>query len=99
MVEQPVHIGLFAYAPGKGRELRLGAGMDAIVRSLDPTIVRSVAMFVSPTIAGEVQPEDVAYIAERVARPVAWHRALERVRVLSGPGEIACTRMPWPRVT
>jgi len=85
--ERPVHLGLFASAPGKGRELRLATGMDAIVRRLDPRLVASVAMFVSPTIPAEVQPEDHAYANARAASPPKWQRALERMRALRGPGQ------------
>ncbi|MCC6623069.1 MAG: hypothetical protein IT385_17560 [Deltaproteobacteria bacterium] len=84
--ERPVHVGLFAYAPGQGRELRLAAGMDAIVRSLDPGLVGSVSMFVSPTIPAEVQSEDHARASARAAAPAVWQRALERVRAIRGPG-------------
>ena len=53
----PVHLGLFAYAPGQSREWRLTAAMTAIVRSLDPALVRSVSLFISPTTPVRVQPE------------------------------------------
>ncbi|MFO0750495.1 MAG: hypothetical protein U1F43_33225 [Myxococcota bacterium] len=83
---QPVHLGLFAYAPGKGRELRLAGAMDAIARSLDPAIVASVAMFVSPTVPAEVQAEDVAHTSYRQEHLPTWQAALQKVGALVGPG-------------
>lgn len=78
----PVHLGLYAYAPGKGRELRLAAVMDAIAKSLPAGTARSVAMLVSPTTPGEVQPEDrEAAIAKR-ERASVWKKALERAGLL-----------------
>jgi len=82
----PVHLGLFAYAPGQGRELRLAAAMDAIARSLEPELVSSIAMFVSPTVPAEVQPEDVAYVATRGAALPRWQRVLQLTGVLKTPG-------------
>lgn len=78
----PVHLGLYAYAPGKGRELRLAAAMDAIARSLPRGVVRSVALLVSPTTPGEVQPEDRAAAEGRRSRAARWKRTLERAGLL-----------------
>ena len=44
-----MHVGLFAYAAGASRELRVAGAMDAIVRSLGTNVVQSVSMLVSPT--------------------------------------------------
>lgn len=86
----PVHLGLFAYAPGKGRELRLAAAMDAIVRSLAPDSIASVAMYVSPTVPAEVQPEDVAHAAYRAGHLPLWQRVLQETRALKTPGHEDC---------
>lgn len=84
--EGPVHVGLFAYAPGAGRELRLAAAMDAIVRAAGPQVVKSVSLYVSPTSPGEVQPEDLAVAEARAKAPAWWQRGLSGAGVLKGPG-------------
>lgn len=82
----PLHLGLFAYAPGAGRELRLAGVMDALARSLGPGAVRSVSMFVSPTSPGELQPEDLEVAARRAQAPKLWQRALAKAGALAPPG-------------
>jgi hypothetical protein len=77
-----VHLGLYAYAPGKGRELRLAALMDAIARSLPPRVARSVSLLVSPTTPGEVQPEDRQAAIERRTFAQVWKKTLERTGLL-----------------
>jgi hypothetical protein len=84
----PVHLGLFAYAPGQGREVRLAAAMDAIAGSLSPASVASIALFVSPTSPAEVQREDLAEAGERAASLSLFHRAAKAARVLVGPGQL-----------
>lgn len=80
----PIHLGFFAYAPGASRELRLAGAMDALTEALDPTLVRSVSCYVSPTSPGELQPEDAAWMKERKA--AAWQRGLAAVKALRAPG-------------
>lgn len=80
-----VHLGLFAYAPGKSRELRLAEAMNRVVHELGKERVRSVASFVSPTSPGAMQPEDVEIARARSRSPKAWQRALSVVGVLKGP--------------
>lgn len=83
----PVHVGMFAYAPGKGRELRLAETMNAIVDHLRvKNAVASASMFVSPTSPKLVQPEDVAVVRARATAPASWQRALELSGVIKGPG-------------
>lgn len=81
-----VHLGMFAYAPGKGRELRLAEAMNAIAQELGTDTLRSLAFFVSPTSPGELQPEDAAVVESRRTSPKGWQRALSFVGVLKGPG-------------
>lgn len=84
--EGPVHVGLFAYAGGASQEWRLGAAMNAIVASLDPALVRSVSLLVSPTTASVLSPESVrAEEARRAAAP-GWQRLLARAGLLQAPG-------------
>jgi hypothetical protein len=84
--EGPAHVGLFAYAPGAGRELRLAAAMDAIVRAAGPSVVKSVSLYVSPTSPGELQPEDVAVADARARAPTWWQRGFTVAGALKGPG-------------
>lgn len=92
--EGPLHLGLYAYAPGKGRELLLTAAMNALAERCEPA---SIAMLVSPTTPGEVQPEDAEdRVRRRLAAP-RWQRALARGRVLPEPayhqaGEVQISR-------
>lgn len=81
--DRGVHLGLYAYAPGKGRELRLAAVMDAIARSLPGNVARSVALLVSPTTPGEVQPEDRDAAISRRANAQVWKKTLEKTGILS----------------
>ena len=82
----PVHLGLFAYAPGASRELRLAGVMDAMVQTLGPTVVKSVSLFISPTSPGELQPEDAKVAASRADAPKWWQRGFATVRSLEAPG-------------
>ncbi len=84
---EALHVGMFAYAPGKGRELRLAETMNAITEHLRARgTVASVSMFVSPTSPAAVQPEDVAVVRSRAKQPASWQRALELSGVIRGPG-------------
>ncbi len=82
----PLHLGLYAYAPGKGRELLLTLAMNALAEH--PPIAASLAsrsMLVSPTTPGEVQPEDRRDRTQRRARAARWQKALVRSRLLPEP--------------
>ncbi|MBS2024760.1 MAG: hypothetical protein JST92_20380 [Deltaproteobacteria bacterium] len=86
---QPVEVGAFAYASGASQEWRLAVTMDAIVSSLDPAIVRSVSLLVSPTTASVWQPESVTEAAARFKRRPIWQGALNRAGLLPTPGSIS----------
>jgi hypothetical protein len=90
----PVHVGLFAYAPGASRELRVAGAMDAIVRSLGADVVRSVSMLVSPTSPGEMQREDVEVQGERRTAPALWQKVLQLGRIVRGPGHYGTDGSP-----
>ncbi len=66
--DQPVHVGMYAYAGGAGQEWRLTVAMNAILRALPAGLVRSVVMLISPTTPGRVSAEDAAAAAERGRR-------------------------------
>ena len=84
--DDPVHLGLYAYAAGGGREWRLAAAMNSVVRHLDPQAVRLVALLVSPTSPAVVQPEDLEAAQRR--RPRWWQALLERAGIFP-PGRFA----------
>jgi len=97
----PMHLGLYAYAPGKGRELLLAASMNTLAERLDDDVLRSVAMLISPTTPGEVQPEGRVDRQVRHAAAPLWQRALTRIGRLSershhrqGDTEIARSIVP-----
>ncbi|TNF30841.1 MAG: hypothetical protein EP329_13265 [Deltaproteobacteria bacterium] len=97
----PVHLGLFAYAPGRGRELRLAGAMDAIARSLPAEAIASVGMYISPTTPATVQPEDRDASTRLLRAQNVWKSALTRVRALSPRphhhhGEVAIARAVVP---
>ncbi len=90
--DDAVHVGLYAYAAGGGREWRLAAAMNGIVRRLDPQVVRSVTLLVSPTSPAVVQPEDL----EAAQRRPGWQSWLARaLRLPAGhfaAGEVEIAR-------
>jgi len=79
----PLHVGLFAYAPGKGRELRLTAAMNALADRVED--LASVSMWVSPTTPGEVAPGERDDRHARRRSAPRWQRALCRARMLPEP--------------
>lgn len=95
---ESVHVALYAYAGGGGREWLLSAAMNGIVRKLGPGAVRSVTLLVSPTSPGVVQPEDRARAGRYPAS--LWQRALERAgafgpaRYAAGGPEVARAVVP-----
>lgn len=82
----PVHLGMFAYASGASQEWRLGAAMNAIANALDPSLLRSVSLLVSPTTAANLQPESVRGAEQRLAQRPAWQAALCGAGLLPTPG-------------
>jgi hypothetical protein len=80
--DAPVHLGLFAYAAGRGREWRLEASMNAIARAVPRRLVRSLTIYISPTSPMVTHPRDRAHAgAARAASPV-WQRIARRTGVL-----------------
>jgi hypothetical protein len=84
--DDPVTIGMFAYAAGQGREWRLEAAMNAITRALPRDRVAGVGIYISPTSAARIVPEDVAEASRRRAAAPRWQTLLGRTRAL-GPGQ------------
>lgn len=85
--DSAIDLGLYAYAPGRGREWRLVAAMNAVVAALPAGAVRSVTVLVSPTSPGVLTAGDlVAEAHQRATRP-GWQAGLDRLGLLgSGPG-------------
>lgn len=87
----PVDLGLYAYAPGQARELRLTGVMNAFVNALPPELVASVTMLVSPTTPTGLDAQDRAAMDARLAARPAWEAMLARLGLLgSGTGRVEC---------
>jgi hypothetical protein len=76
-----VDIGLYGYAPGKTREWRLTAAMNAIVDALPLDLVRTITMLVSPTTCGVLTNADVEGEQRRREQRPGWQSFLERIGV------------------
>lgn len=98
--EGPVHLGLFAYGPGRGREWRLTGAMNAIARRLPQGALRSVGLYVSPTSPLALTPEQAEVVTQRLAQPRLWQTALTatsgltRNRSLGGGRAVADVVVP-----
>jgi len=77
-----VHVGAYAYVGGKAMEWRLTGVMNAIIRSLDPSIVQSIGLYVSPTAPAQAQTEDVVTSLAGYSDPSFWDRAWKKMGVL-----------------
>lgn len=82
----PVHVGMFAYAPGASKEWRLGAAMNAIVGSLEPGLVRSVSLLISPTTPAVLSKETQVAAGLRKLHCPSWQRVLARTGLTVEPG-------------
>jgi hypothetical protein len=83
---EPIEVGLYAYAPGRAREWRLTATMNAIVDALPAGTVRSVALLLSPTTCGILTADDIEIEAARRADRPRWLGAFDSVRALGRGG-------------
>jgi hypothetical protein len=83
----PVHLGMYAYAGGDSQEWRLTASMNAILRSLPPGAVRSLALLISPTTANAVTAGDREVARHRLDNPSPFRRLLRRAGALR-PGHV-----------
>lgn len=81
----PIDVGLYAYAPGGGREWRLTEAMNALVDSLPAGSLRAVSLLVSPTTPVEQLPETLAVSDQRYRDRPLWQRALETAGLLAQP--------------
>jgi len=84
-----VDLGLYAYAPGRGREWRLAGAMNGIVDALPDGVVRTVTMLVSPTTCGVLTAEELEGESRRRRERPRWQSALDRVGLLGrGSGHV-----------
>lgn len=83
---EPIDLGLFAYAPGQARELRLAGTMNAIVNALPTEVIGSVTILVSPSTPTALGPQDLAAMQDRLANRPAWEAALASVGLLGKAG-------------
>ena len=86
----PIDLGLYAYAPGQARELRLTAAMNAIVDALGADALASVTILVSPTTPTARSAEEDAWVDRRRAARPLWEAGLSGIGLL-GRGE-GCAR-------
>jgi len=94
----PVDVGLYAYAPGHGREWRLEAAMNAIVDALPAGAVRSISLLVSPTAPLPQGPEERAAREQvRASRP-GWQRALGALGLLGSDEPVRVGAVEVPRL-
>lgn len=85
----PIDIGLYAYAPGRGREWRLAATMNAIVEAMPRDQVRTVSLLISPTSPAARCAVEDGDEAQRAGEIAAWRRALRSLGALgSGAGAL-----------
>jgi hypothetical protein len=82
----PLDLGLYAYAPGRARELRLTASMNAIVNALPQALISSVTMLVSPTTPAALSSEDLAEVRRRIETRPLWESACARIGLLGRGG-------------
>jgi hypothetical protein len=82
----PIDIGLYGYAPGRGREWRLAASMNAIVAALPRAAVRTVTLLISPTSPAVRTPAENEGEQERLDASPGWQRALAALGLLGAAG-------------
>jgi hypothetical protein len=85
----PLDLGLYAYAPGQGRELRLTATMNALVDALPTELVGSVTMLASPTTPTALTAADLFAMNARLAQRPAWEAVLAGMGLLGRGGGAA----------
>lgn len=87
--DDPIDLGLYAYAPGQARELLLSAVMNGIVDAMPPGCLGSVALLVSPTTPAALSSGDLAAMSARRSNRPGWESALAHLGLLGGAG-VAC---------
>jgi hypothetical protein len=93
----PVDCGMFAYAPGAGREWRLASTMNAIVDAVGPERVRSAQLYVSPTHPALLSEHELAGARRRAASAPGWQRALGAAGLLGKSSPAGTSSAPIQR--
>ncbi len=83
----PIDCGLFAYAPGAGREWRLASAMNAIVDAVGVDRVRSASLYVSPTHPAVLSKQELDVAGRRRLAQPGWQTALGALGVLGAAGQ------------
>ena len=78
----PMDLGLYAYAPGQAREVRLTSVMNALVGAMPAGLVASATILVSPTTPTGLSAEDRDAMAARLAARPGWESVLGRIGAL-----------------
>jgi len=86
---QPLDLGLYAYAPGQARELRLTGVMNALVEALPTELVASVTLLVSPTTPTALSRDDLAAMQARLDQRPGWEVVLAGLGLLGRGGGAA----------
>ena len=94
----PIDVGLYAYAPGAGREWRLEAAMNAIVDALPADVLRSISLLVSPTTPLALGPAERAARERRAAARPVWQRALGAAGLLGSREPVRAGDVQVPRL-
>ncbi len=94
----PIDLGLYAYAPGNGREWRLEATMNAIVDALPRDALRSVSLLVSPTAPLPLGPDEREARERHHAARRPWQRVLGRAGLLGSDAPVTVGDVAVPRL-
>ena len=81
----PIHIGLYAYAPGAMREVLLTGVMNAIVDALPAGAVETVSMLLSPTTPTALVADDQVASQDWWSKRPAWVSGLRALGQLEPP--------------
>ena len=84
--ESAVDLGLYAYAPGRAREVLLTSVMNLIVDALPDEQVASVTLLVSPTTCVSLSEVDQEDLELRRRQRSGWEGALETLGLLGRGG-------------
>ena len=87
---QPLDLGLYAYAPGQAREVKLTGVMNALVDAMPPALIASVTLLVSPTTPTALTELDREAMQQRLQRRPLWEATLAAMGLL-GRSEGAAT--------
>ena len=90
----PMHLGLYAYAPGAMREVLLTGVMNAIVDALPAEAVQTVSMLLSPTTPTALESDDQVASQDWWSKRPAWVSGLRALGQLRPPRYLnhACPR-------